>query len=565
MPTTAQHPYTRRTSRRIRSTKTPSPPSPLLPSPPPLEHQAPDSLEHRILTATDNQASNDLEHQLSTLRRQLTTLQSDLSTLRLQTLASPQAPFRHIFDAAATDPHVAATAFIKRCTHAPATALVDIAKLCLSAPVGRVGTGRALRAVAVLLCDEVLRKMPLNAHALCVKGEALLPFVHYGKNDPRAPRSVLQEAYFMFDTACKQGNTLATFLKGRWLLSMEPLHKDSSQARLGASCVKAAAQANCARALVFLAHRYEYPELDRTVSFAADLPKGKMMREKFILDFYKRAADRGDADALNDIGTSYAEGYGGLGKDFDSAVEYYVRAIEAGSLHAYDNLGTHYETGMGGKYPDRVDFTKALYYYRRGARERCPKCAYNLAAAHEEGMSGSLLRNTKKAERYYRHSLKLADDANDALTASKTLKDLVALYLTRIKLNAPESEAVLTARKRLSKYVNNQKMIDGMMTKVNKAVAAAAKSKPAALSKLLGDVNSKVITRHVKHLEQEAKSPKATSANVAMLHHVLGTSPVSESPEDAAETQARKRGRTTTRRSTGSANKRRRTSRRGGG
>lgn len=555
MPSSIQAPFTRRASRRAHSTKTPSPPS--TPLPPPVT-------EPHIFTPIDRQTSSLLDPQLSSLCHQLTTLQSDLAAFRLQTLSSPRTPFAQIFDVAATDLHLAATAFIKRCAHAPLSALIDVANLCLNAPVGRVGTRRALRAVAVLLCDDVLRKMPLNTDALCVKGEALLPFIHYGKNDSRAPRSVLQEAFFMFDTASKQGSTLATFLKGRWLLSMEPLHKDASQARLGASCVKAAAQANCARALVFLAHRYEYPELDRTVSFAADLPKGKAMREKFILDFYKRAADRGDADALNDIGTSYAEGYGGLETDFDSAVEYYVRAIDAGSLHAFDNLGTHYETGMGGKYPDRVDYSKALYYYRKGARERCPKCAYNLAAAHEEGMSGTLPRNTKKAEKYYRYSLRLADDANDAATCSKSLKDLIALYLTRIKLNVVDGEAVLTAQRRLSQYVNNQKLIANMMSKVNKAVLFAARGKPAALSKLLGDVNSKVVVRHVKHLEQEVKSPTATPADIAMLHHVMGTSPVLESPEEANEPLARKRSGSATKR-TGSGTKRRRTSGRRGG
>lgn len=337
---------------------------------------------------------------------------------------------------------------------------------------------------------------------------------------------------------------------------MEPLHKDSSQTLLGAACVKAAAKANCSRALVFLAHRYEYPELDRTACFAADLPKGKMMREKFILDFYKRAADCGDADALNDIGTSYAEGYGGLDMDFDAAVSYYVRAIEAGSLHAYDNLGTHYETGMGGKYPNRVDYGKALFYYRQGVNQRCPKCAYNMAAAYEEGMQAILPRNSKKAEKYYRYSLRLADDGNDAATGSKCLRDLIALYITRIKLNEPDSNSGKQAWRRLKQYVGDEKMIQSMMTKVNKAIAAAAKSKPRALTELLGDVNSKVISRHVKKLDQKLKSPAATTKDLAFLRHVLGTAGKLNADE-GIEKVGKKRTRSTSKKEAAGASKRR--------
>lgn len=501
-----------------------------------------------------------LTHQLTLLQHTVSALQREVQDLNSASSTKFSA-LRRAFLTASSDPRRAAATIILLVRHAPESTLLDVARICLNEPVGRVGHRHSVRTVGLLLCNELLERQPNNADALCLKGEALLPYIHYGKNDPGAPRSVLQEAYELFDSASKQGSTLGTFLKGRWLLSMEPLHKNAEQASLGVTCVKTAAFANCPRALVFLAHRYECPQLDRTVSFAADLPKGKTQRERFILSFYRKAADRGDPDALNDIGTSYAEGYGPLECDFDRAVEYYVRAIKAGSLHAFDNLGTHYETGMAGRFPDRIDFEKALYYYRQGACQRCPKCAYNLAAAHEEGMSGTLPKDSKKAERYYIYAIRLADDANDIVTAAKAAKDLVALYFTRIKLNEPSSAIVISARKRLFSVVGDEAAIHRAMLKINKAISTAIRGRQStSLSKLLGDVNSKLIVKLGKDLDQRVKNGDNSPQNVLMLKHVLGrTDKDPESPDGGVSVVGQKRTRSSTRRATNNSRKKRRT------
>lgn len=471
---------------------------------------------------------------VSPLSRRLTTLQSDLALLQPSSPTPP--PITVLLHLASLSPHRAARALLHRSRRAPPHVLLATANLCVTAPVGRIGDRRALRATAILILDALLAANPTHVGALCLKGELLLPFIHYGRNELRVPRAVLQEAYHLFEEA---GDApLPTFLKGRWLLTMEPLHRNATEAAHGRACVKKAAAQLCARALVFLAHRYEYPQLDRTVSFASDVPKGKMAKERFILGFYMNAAEANDPDALNDIGTSYAEGYGGLNCDFDSAVDYYVRAIDNGSLHAFDNLGTHYETGMGGRFPDRVDFQRALYYYRQGARQRCPKCAYNLGAAHEEGMNGVLPRDGVRAEHYYRLSIKLADDCNDMLTASRSVKDLVSLYLTRVKMARPSDHACMRAKSRLLDLLVEQYAVDAVLAKLNKAVAAASKGKNAALSRLLGDVNSKMVIARLRQLEVSAKAADAEST--VLLNHVLG---IGESVPDSVARKKRTRSR----------------------
>lgn len=501
-----------------------------------------------------------LEGVVSGLRREIIQLsQDDTAYSRSSRNAFPMNRLRRAFLVASTSPYRAASMLLRLVSNAPTDSLIELIRVCFDAPVGRVGDRQGVRTVGVLLCDELLRRDPNNVHALCLKGEALVSCTHYGKNDPYAPRSVMQEAYELFDTASKLGSPTATFLKGRWLLTMEPLHKSAEQTHLGVTCVKAAARELCPRALVFLAHRYETPQPDSSFSFASDLPKGKAQKERFILGYYKKAAELGDADAINDLGTSYAEGYGNLECDFDKAVEQYILGIEAGSLHAYDNVGTHYETGMAGRFPDRIDLGKALYYYRLGAKQRCPKCTYNLAVAYDEGMSGTVSMNNKKAENYYIYAIRLAEDSNDAVVVAKAAKDLIALYITRIKINRPESIEVTSARRRLFSVVGDEDIIQRTLLQVNKSIATAMRGKITALSKLVGDMNCKAIVKHAKAVDQMVKKDKASETNAKLLFHILGVPETPKSPEAAILAVGQKRTRAATRRALNSSRKKRKT------
>lgn len=424
----------------------------------------------------------------------------------------------------AIDPAAAASRLINLGAAGGPEALLEFASLCLTGPVGTVGTRRSLRSTAIFLLDRIITDHPDFTPALCLKGEAFLPQMHVGKADPETPMFVLKEAYAIFCKAAALGSIQGKFLKARWLITMAPIHKNSSKAVQGKNLVKECAEQNCARALVFLAQCYEFPGRFSPVSFSKDLPASRSAREKVILSLYMRAAELGDADALNDVGSSYATGYGGLKNDFDMAVSFYVRAIRAGSLHAFDNLGTHYETGMSNQYPERIDYAKALHYYRHGARLRCTKCCANLASAYEEGMAGVLPRDTGKAERYYRHTVFLADDDNDAQSASRALKDLVALYVTRIKLNLPDSDCVKITNKKLARWLP-KRMIEATFADVNKAIAVAMRGRSKQLVDLIGEVNATQILEYAKDLvdrvQHDDDGPSETDR--LLIKHVFGT------------------------------------------
>jgi uncharacterized protein len=59
-----------------------------------------------------------------------------------------------------------------------------------------------------------------------------------------------------------------------------------------------------------------------------------------------KAADQGDADAQNILGSVYADGEG-VPQDYVQAAAWYRKAAEQGHAAAQSNLGEMYETGRG--------------------------------------------------------------------------------------------------------------------------------------------------------------------------------------------------------------------------
>ena len=68
------------------------------------------------------------------------------------------------------------------------------------------------------------------------------------------------------------------------------------------------------------------------------------------------------------LGYAYAQGQGGLTKDETKAVEWYRKAAEAGEARAMYNLGKCYEDGKGGLTKDTY---KAVEWYQKAAEVRC--------------------------------------------------------------------------------------------------------------------------------------------------------------------------------------------------
>ncbi len=401
-------------------------------------------------------------------------------------------------------------------------AMVEFANVCTRGLVGLVGSKKQMKAVAGHLLDAVLAKNENHVLALCAKGEWYLPKDYVGCEDNNTPMWMLEEAYQYFLRADNLGSREGRFLRGRWLVVMTHHHKSNTKSRQGHSFVEQAAEAGLARAYVFLAQCLE---------FAGKRGWGlreKLLDKKLVVRYYRKAAELGDGDALNDMGSCYATGYGGLPHDFDAAASYYVKAIEAGCLTAFDNLGTHYELGMSGKALERVDFAKAMYYYRQGARLRCSRCACNIAAAYEEGMGDLIAKNPVKAERYYKYCILLAEDESNALMASRALKDLVGLYIARIKLNSGRSWCVDATKTKLREWLGERMMV-GTLSEVDSCLEEAVRKGDAnRCIALLGGCNGELVYEAACVVFRDAVKAVREKGEVGVecrerIRHMFGT------------------------------------------
>jgi len=422
--------------------------------------------------------------------------------------------------------------------------MVELASLCITGLSGPLGSRKSLRHTAVLLVDKVLAREPDHAEALCLKGEMLVPRSFYGFPGARGnpPLYVLEEAFSCFSRAAETGSNEGKFLKGRYMVTMAPKYRKPIEEK-GKALVEEAAQNGSARALVFLAQRLEFisDNYGNTNSymrndlmlFGKPVPAAQAEREKIVYDLYKKAADMGNGDALNDVGSCYATGFGNVGYDFDTAVQYYVMAIDAGSLHAFDNLGTHYEYGMSGKATDRIDLEKAAYYYRAGAKMRCSKCAMNLASSYEEGLykntsddddgDGNNTNNSIEviekdpvmSEKYLKYAIAIANDDDDSATATQALKDLVIILITRMKLNHSDEETCENTLAELKQWLP-KKIRLSTLSDVNKSILKALKedSSHGQLATMMNESSALKIFTAAKKLVAEVKKANQEGISV---------------------------------------------------
>jgi TPR repeat protein len=91
--------------------------------------------------------------------------------------------------------------------------------------------------------------------------------------------------------------------------------------------------------------------------------RGTAPDPKRAVDFWKRAAEMGLAEAQCCLGVAYSLGWGLGGVDWSQAVLWFRRAALAGNAEAQYNLGICYKKGRG----VRADATQAAEWLRKAA------------------------------------------------------------------------------------------------------------------------------------------------------------------------------------------------------
>lgn len=379
----------------------------------------------------------------------------------------------------AEDDATAAASWLAGAAGEDPAVLCEVARVCQTGAVGRIGHSDAARKLALALLDRVRDAEPTFTRALWMRGEALLTAPHGGKARPPQTSSSLLEAEELFARAAALGDPEGVFLQGRLLVTTAPEHRCKKRATHGLMLIQKAARAGVARAFVSEALCYERPDEYAPARFQA-----RSTAE--ILRLYVKAAELGDALALNDIGNSIATGYAGLTAEFDAAERYYLRAIDAGAVVGYENIGTLYESGMDGMAKERIDVGRAHEYYRTGAHMRSARCSLFMGSAFDEGIAGSIKRDIRKATHYYERAFWLADEQENERIANFALKDLCALHVTKIK----KCEEAVESIRFLRRYLN-ARSVKGMLKEVDAAIVKAKKGDDKVLVDLVGDFNAK--------------------------------------------------------------------------
>jgi TPR repeat protein len=93
--------------------------------------------------------------------------------------------------------------------------------------------------------------------------------------------------------------------------------------------------------------------------------------------WFTKAAEQGDADAQNFLGTLYSNGQG-VERNEKQGNYWFTKAAEQGCRRAQNNLGVNYRDGL-------QDFEKAAYFFTQAAEHGDADAQYNLAVACLKG------------------------------------------------------------------------------------------------------------------------------------------------------------------------------------
>jgi hypothetical protein len=99
-----------------------------------------------------------------------------------------------------------------------------------------------------------------------------------------------------------------------------------------------------------------------------------------LMEKYRRAADTGDASAMNSIGVMYENGQG-VPRDFGQAMAWYRKGAAAGNANAALQLGFMYGTGEG----VALDYQQAMTWYQKSADEGSVVAMRNIGILYWDG------------------------------------------------------------------------------------------------------------------------------------------------------------------------------------
>lgn len=150
------------------------------------------------------------------------------------------------------------------------------------------------------------------------------------------------------------------------------------------------------------------------------------------VDYFKKAAEQNEGEALLQLGLCYKEGIGGLPKDFKKAFEYTKQSADAGCEQGMYETGMDYLQGIG----TDVDIAEAARYISAAA-EKDIVDAYKIMGDIYVFMAAS---DTENSATYYADAVRWYQKAVDAHSYS-ACSSLAWMYLVGRGVAQNESKA----------------------------------------------------------------------------------------------------------------------------
>ena len=170
---------------------------------------------------------------------------------------------------------------------------------------------------------------------------------------------------------------------------------------------------------------------------------------KLAVEWWRKAADLGNAYANDCLGYCYSTGQGGLPKDAEQAFVHYMKAAEGGYTGAYFTLGLCYSEGGG----VGQDGEKAFWWFNKAAENDDPMAWIELGKYYYAGRGVAVDYN--QAVKWYRKAIDsdgyVAPDALRGLGdcyaaghgAEQDWEKAVELYREAAKMCDPEAQYLL--------------------------------------------------------------------------------------------------------------------------
>ena len=117
---------------------------------------------------------------------------------------------------------------------------------------------------------------------------------------------------------------------------------------------------------------------------------------KQAVGWYRKAADQGQKEAQGNLAQCYTDGQG-VPKDLEKAVYWSRKAADQGNANAQNNLGAFYAGGIGGLPKDEKE---AVKWYRKAADQGLKEAQYNLGVCYENGQG--VTQDYTEALKWYR-------------------------------------------------------------------------------------------------------------------------------------------------------------------